>query len=389
LTAPPALPSALLDRVRALPGELEQFREMLLANLIMFGELPGPTFGEGERIRFLQQRFTECELDNCSVDELGNGVGVRRGREGRRNILVTAHADTPFPETVAHTLALDADRVTGPAVADNSLGLAVLATLPTVLDRLDIPLASNLVLLGASRSLGRGNLGGLRFFLGHQPMVLDAAVALEGVQLGRLNYSSLAQLGGEIRCEVAEERLAVGDHPGAIAVLSRVIDRLQALPLPREPATSLVLGSISGGSTYKSPARRATLRFSLRSESDEQVATLAELLDGIVDEESERAEAVLEFEVIARTNAWALADDHPLVGAGRSVAGALGIPVRAGCCSSAVASFLEHQVPGLTIGITTGRNLGQEDEEVDIAPMRRGLAQLIGLLMAIDGGACD
>ena len=57
------------------------------------------------------------------------------------------------------------DRVTGPSVADNSLGLAVLAAMPAVLERLGLSLRSTVLGLACSRGLGRGNLEGVRFFL--------------------------------------------------------------------------------------------------------------------------------------------------------------------------------------------------------------------------------
>ena len=43
----------------------------------------------------------------------------------------------------------------------------------------------------------------------------------------------------------------------------------------------------------------------------------------------------------------------------------------------------------MTIGITRGENLNQTDESVLIEPMFRGLAQVIGIIKAIDEGCCD
>ena len=53
--------------------------------------------------------------------------------------------------------------VTATRVADNGLGVAVLATLPLILEELGIELASNLVLLGTTRSFGRGDLASRAF----------------------------------------------------------------------------------------------------------------------------------------------------------------------------------------------------------------------------------
>lgn len=381
----------VLNQVRRLPPSLEGFREMLLANLVMIGEIPAPTFAESQRIEFLKQRFTECGLSNCSTDDAGNGLAVLPGSEARgRAVLLTAHADTPFSAAVPHTLTVDTQHVVGPAVADNSLGLAVLATLPTILEQLEIRLRSDIVLMGATRSLGRGNLAGLRFFLANNDLPITAGISVEGAQLGRLHYASLASLGGEIRCTVYQESDAEeGSQPSAIAELTEVINRIRALPLPEAPDTALVLGAVEGGTSYKTPAKSALLRFQLRSESGEVLADLERRIEGIVAEVSQDPGVEIRFEVIARTNAGGIPADHPLVIQTRRIMASLGIQPRSDRFSSTVSSFIEHHIPSITLGITRAHNLNQCDESVEIEPMLKGVAQLIGVLLTIDGGCCD
>ena len=45
--------------------------------------------------------------------------------------------------------------------------------------------------MGSARSLGRGDLEGLRFFLDNFKKPITAGVCIEGVKLGRLSYSSI------------------------------------------------------------------------------------------------------------------------------------------------------------------------------------------------------
>ena len=92
------------------------------------------------------------------------------GAESDGAILLVAHLDTLFPDGTEHITEVQPDRVVGASVADDSLGLAMLATLPHLLEHLGIALRSDLLLLGTTRSLGRGNLAGLRFFLENAPL---------------------------------------------------------------------------------------------------------------------------------------------------------------------------------------------------------------------------
>jgi len=377
--------SGLHEIVARLPSSLEGYREIILANLVMIGEIPAPTFHEQARIDFLQQRFTESGLQNVCCDEVGNGAAVLPGSEGNRNILVSAHADTPFPATIEHTLSLYPERVIGPGIADNSLGLSMIATLPMLLDFLDIQLRSNLILMGASRSLGRGDLAGLRFFLTNSSVPIAAGLSVEGVQLGRLNYASQASIDAEITCRIADVQGRGADRSSAVLVLNKVIQRLCELVGPDD----LVLGSVEGGTAFKTPARNAVLRIELQQNSNDKLTGLVRSIDAIVEDIAAQTGAQLRFEIIARSNAGGLHPQHPLVENARTILSALGVEPSKDCHSTAASCFNDQDIPGLVIGITRGHHLNQPDEEIEIEPVFSGIAQLIGLLMAVDGGCCD
>ena len=154
-----------------------------------------------------------------------------------------------------HTLTVHADQVSGPAVGDNALGLAVVVTLPVLLELLDIHLQSNLILMGSARSLGRGNLEGLHFFLSKTKIPIQAGICVEGIGLGRLSYQTIGMLRGEIECTVpAEYDWTRFGASGAIVTLNEVINRILEIPLPRRPRTTIVLGSVEGGQSFSSIA---------------------------------------------------------------------------------------------------------------------------------------
>ena len=130
----------ILSWVSTLPEQLTGIQETLIANLIMLSEIPAPTFEEAARVKLLLQRMLECGLEKVSTDEAGNGVGIIPGKDPERNILLVAHADSVYTEKADHTLSVLTDEIIGPGVSDNSLGMAVLATLPNILELLDIQL---------------------------------------------------------------------------------------------------------------------------------------------------------------------------------------------------------------------------------------------------------
>lgn len=365
-------------------------REVLLSNLVMVGEIPAPTYQEELRIKFIQNRFAEYDLQNASTDEKGNVVGILPGSEGERNILVTARVDTVFPATVDHTITVQPDFVSGPGAGDNALGLAVMVTLPILLELLDIDLKSNLVLLGASRSLGRGDLEGLRFFLGHTELPLRAGVDMVGFPLGRLSHDPIGVYRGEIFCAVPEEYdWARFGTIGAIAAMNEVINRILEIPLSKRPRTTIVLGSIEGGHGYSSIATSALLRFEVRTESEKMGEEICLLFEDIAAEVSSRAAAEVKVDIFARRKPGGIPYAHPLVRNARRIMRQLQIQPQQNPSSPEISAFIDQRIPAITIGITSGERPNEPDERVDIEPIFTGLAQLIGILLAIDGGLCD
>jgi len=365
-------------------------RETLLANLVMLGEIPAPTFKEEARVNFLMQRFSECGLTNTSSDECGNGFGIVPGKDRDRNILVHAHADTVFSERRDHTVSVHANRIVGPGIADNSLGLAVLTTLPTILESLGIELNAGLVLMGGARSLGRGDLEGIRFFLENNKMPLTAGICVEGVQLGRLSYASAGMLRGEVTCCVSEEYDWIRrGTTGAILVINEVINRILGIPLPRKPQTSIVLGSVESGAGFNIIPTEATLRFEVRSESSEIVQEIASELDDIMEDVRSQTAAEVTLDVVARREVAGLEIGHPLVKQTREIMSSFELTPHITPSISELSAMIAHNVPAVTLGITDGDHLHEQREAIQIDPIFTGLAQLIAVLLAIDGGFCD
>ncbi len=371
----------IFAHIRQLPKRVDRYRELLLANLLMISEIPAPVFDEQKRIAFIEQRFTECNLQNCSTDEMGNGLAILPGVEGKKTILVTAHADTPFPAAQNHTCRVDAGKIHGPGVADNSLGLAVLVTLPTILEGLGIPIRNDLLFMAATASLDHGNQGGLRFLLANSERKISSAISLEGAPLGRLQYRSMASLGAVISCQVNTKITNLG----AIDVLSSIISELHAMDLPEGDNTALVLGSINAGASYKIPARNGMLKFQIRSDLDKTVQDVATQIDAILDKYSQRDGISVYRDEIAGTVSGGLDSGHNFIKNTRRIMTLLGIEPQQNIFSAVISGYVEHSLPAICIGMTNGENINYPDEYVEIEPLMTGIAQLIGVLMIIDG----
>ena len=368
-------------------SDLKKIREIVLTNAVMVGEIPAPTFGEKERIRFLQDRFIEDNLESITIDEQGNGAAMIPGVTGKKNILLMAHADTVFDHKTDHAIAVDQETLVGPGIADNSLGLAVVASTSIILRTLEINLDANLILLGASGGLGRGNLKGLRFFLESTNTPIDAAVCVAGTELGRLSYHSVALLRGEIQVFLPKgydwERFGT---IGAIAHLNKVIQKMQNIRIPKDPQTSIILGAIRGGNAFNTIARKANLQFEVRSEDSEIVEEIHSEINEIIDEVSAFTETDISLDVIGSRQGGGLSYRHWMVKSVREILKQLSITPQIFPTVGSLGALIDQGIPGVTIGITRGNSIHEEEESIEIEPIYCGLAQLVGTLKSIDEG---
>ena len=380
----------LLNGVISIRDQVKDLREILLANLVMMGEIPAPTFGEEGRIRFFLDRFTEAGLDSISTDEVGNAFGFVRGSEGEKTILVAAHTDTVFNTAVDHTVRVESKRIFGAGVADNSLGCAVVASIPQILQHLGIKPKHNLLLMGVTRSLGRGDLAGIRFFLNNSKVPIDYGLFVEGAQLGRLSYSSMGMLRGEIHCTIPDEYdWTLFESSGAINILNEVITKMLAIPLPTKPKTTITFGFVNSGNSYNSVPTSGSLHFEVRSEQAGMVGELQNRLEEIADEVASNSQTEVRLEVIARRRPGGIEFSHPLTKVSKRIQESLGVTPKIEPSVGELSALIDKEVPGITIGITSASQMHSLKENIAIEPIFSGLAQLVGIIQAMDGGFCD
>lgn len=367
--------------------ELSTHRETLLANALMLGEIPAPPGGEAARTRFLAERFNGLSLQNVSIDEAGNVQAMIPGKTGERTIILAAHADTHITLRPDERLTINVtpEHLEGQGLADNTVGLACLLTIPELLERLNIQLDANLILLGHVNSLGSRDLAGLRFFLDNVPSPLHAGIVLEGINLGRLNHSCLGMVQADIRCRVHQSpgtRWEASEN--AIVIMHRVMRSILEIPVPQEPRTSIILGSLQSGKTYNRPPESARLRLEIRSEEPGKAREIRMRIQEIVQEISSTTASEIIINYPALRKPGGIPFSHSLVTAAREVMDELKVETLIGPSYSDLAALISHNIPAVTIGLTSAESLNEPEERVEIDPYLTGIAQTLGLLQRID-----
>lgn len=375
----------ILKKIPQLEKDLSASIPLVLSTLTMVSEIPSPSFKEEGRRDFVLDRFREMSLENCSSDEVHNALGMIPGTHGEKTILLVSHMDSYLPESVDHTVQVESDRITGAGVSENALGVAATTALPEILESLGIQLKSNLILMGSTRSLGKADLEGIRFFLDNSKVNIDAGICLEAIQLGRLSYSSIGMLRGEIRFKAHEEYdwTRFGSS-GIIIEMNEMINSILKIPIPSKPKTIISFRAIKGSSALTNILNQASLRFEIRSESDEMVESLIGKIRSLAEEMSAQSETKVDLEVLSQRHPGGILFSHPFNDAARKILKELGVKPIMSPSTSELSAFIAKGIPALTLGLTRGDQEAGEQEVLEISPLSKGLTQLIGVLLSID-----
>jgi tripeptide aminopeptidase len=372
---------------------MDHFFSRLLDLAVAIQQIPAPTFHEAERAGFVRARFDEENLQSVVIDSVGNvyaclasdrhppkAKSQTSGSDPGRPLIVSAHLDTVFPLTVGLNISREPERILAPGIGDNSLGVAGLFGLIWALRERGISLPGDLWLVANVCEEGLGNLRGMQAVVdrfGSEPL---AYIVVEGMALGQVYQRGLA---------VRRYRLSVqtaGGHawhdygqPSAIHELTALSTRIAAMQLPRSPRTTLNVGIISGGSSVNTIAADAMLELDLRSENAATLENVVNQVEQIVCS-AQKPDVVIALESIGRRPAGELPVEHQLVRLAQDCLRTVGIEARLNIGSTDANLPLSLGYPSITIGLTTGGSAHSVHEFINIAPLTKGVEQLVRLV---------
>jgi len=384
--------NTILKRIPAFVDKLKEIQEIIISNIVLIGQTPAPTSYEQARTEIFLDRLSDAQADYCATDDNNSPISIIKGNsEGSLPpIFVVAHLDTFMDADIDHNYIVRKASITGPGILDNSLGVGVLASLPVIFKHLDLKFESDIVLAGVPQSIGKGNLQGIRHLLDTWEGPIRGAVILEGEELGRLSYYSEGIIRGEITCNVT----ATGgwEHrykPNAIIILNKVIDEILAMELPLRPRARVIIGKINGGFKHGVIAYNARLGFEIQSDSEDMVRRMHAEIEDIVSGIGHENHINLELNIISNLTPATLRYKHPLVKSTVAIMKTLGLQPASDSSESELSIFLGKKIPAVTLGVTEGKNVHLENATMKINPMFTGIAQILGVIMAIDSGVCD
>jgi acetylornithine deacetylase/succinyl-diaminopimelate desuccinylase-like protein len=367
--------------------------ERVLDLAVEIQQIPAATFHEGKRAIFLSKYFHDMGASDAQLDDLGNVYSRIKGVGMNPAIVVSAHLDTVFPLGTDLTVRRAADKIYGPGIGDNSLGLAGLCGLYWALNQNNSKMNQNtnlggdIWLVANVGEEGLGNLIGMKAVVDRFRSDPLAYIVLEGMALGQIYHRGLG---------VKRYRISVhtkGGHswvdfgrPSAIHELADLVVKFNAISLPVVPRTSLNVGMITGGTSVNTIAAEASCELDLRSENAQELIKLSDHVLKLVEEANYRYQQAVKVkaEVIGERPAGEIPANHPLVSLGVDCYAANGIQAKLNIGSTDANEPLSRGLPAVCVGLTSGRGSHSKGEFIDTKPVSLGVGTLVDLIKAMD-----
>jgi tripeptide aminopeptidase len=355
--------------------------------------IPAPTFLEGERAAWFLEQFRNLGWD-ASVDRAGNVVAIFGENPF---VALTAHLDTVIAPRGKDDITVEADgRFRGPGVSDNGAGLAALLAIARALKCCPrIPdLRAGLALVANVGEEGEGNLAGMRHLCKQSPLgrKIEVFVVADGANTDYITTRAL----GSRRFEVTFT--GPGGHSWSdyglgnpVHALCRAVTLFAETRLDGLPKSAFNVGLIEGGSSVNAIAQTARAKVDIRSENNEKIEQLVELLSAAVDRardvENQRAAAgkvSAKVKEIGSRPAAVLPDNAPIIQYIKAVDAHLGVRSRPDCSSTDANIPLSMGVPAVAIG-AGGQGGGAHTTQEWFRPEGRdlGLKRILLLLVLL------
>ncbi len=356
---------------------------------IAIQQIAAPTFAERTRGQYVQSQMQALGLSDVAMDEVGNVYGCRRGTASGPGLLIAAHLDTVFPAGTDLSVRREGERIYGPGLGDNSLGVAGLLHLARALQQHDVPNERPIWFVANVGEEGMGDLRGMRAAVDRLASQIGAAIALEGGTHGHVIHEAI----GVRRYRISAT--AAGGHswqdfgaPSAIHALVRLATRLTHLHIPEGARSSYNIGVIEGGSSVNTIAQHASLLLDLRSVSSTALEQLiGQVEQVIVDSQAAETDVQIVLEMVGNRPAGRIARDHPLVQAAAAIHRKVGTATEYDVGSTDANIPLSRGIPAVCIGIGDGYNAHRLDEYIETKRIATGMQALLWLALAASSSA--
>ena len=275
-------------RVQAAMAHIVAIEPQSQRDLIELTEIPAPPFEEGARAQRFAEMLRAAGLSDVTIDNVGNAVGRRPGRDGSRTIGYSAHLDTVFPAATDVTVRFDGEKMYAPGIGDNSRGLVAVLGVLRAIQHAGIETEADLLFIGNVGEEGLGDLRGVKHLFRDGATKIDTLIVVDGGESGRVIYGGV----GSHRYRVtfngpgghSWSAFGLANPHHALGRAIRIFDENAPSVTSVGEKTSYNVGRIGGGTSVNSIPAESWMEVDIRSGSQARLDDIDAVLQAAVEQ---------------------------------------------------------------------------------------------------------
>jgi acetylornithine deacetylase/succinyl-diaminopimelate desuccinylase-like protein len=257
-----------------------------LKDHITLTEIPAPPFKEQKRAEKYREMLQAIGVDTIWIDKAGNVIALRKGKTGKKTVVIEAHLDTVFPEGTDVTVKHKGDTLLAPGIADDTRGLVVVSTVLKAMQKNKIITDADILFVGTTGEEGLGDLRGVKQLFNEGNRKIDSYISIDGSGMGSIIYGGV----GSHRYRVTYK--GPGGHSfGSFGLANPHNASARAIHYFINDAdtftkkgikTTYNIGMMGGGTSVNAIPFESWMEVDMRSENAERLAGIDKLLQAAI-----------------------------------------------------------------------------------------------------------
>lgn len=245
------------------------------SDLILLTEIPAPPFKETVRAEKFKSMLEDAGAEKVWIDEVGNVIGLRKGSEEGKVVVLDAHLDTVFPEGTDVTVTKKGDTLYAPGIGDDTRGLAMVIAALKAINKAEIKAKADILFIGSVGEEGLGDLRGVKHLFREGKDKIDSWISIDGGKIGRVNNAAL----GSVRYKAIFKgkgghswgAFGLANPHHALGVAIKEFSLQASEYTSKGPKTSFNVGRIGGGTSVNSIPFESWMEVDMRSVSADRL----------------------------------------------------------------------------------------------------------------------
>lgn len=255
--------------------------EQTIADMITLTEIPAPSFEEAEKGLVFAEMLRNAGADSVWIDEVGNVIALRRGKNSNKTIVIDAHLDTVFPIETDVTVKQKGDTLYAPGIADANRSLAMSIALMKTLANKNIRTTHDLWFVGSVGEEGLGDLKGMKHLFREGGHRIDAFIAIDGGGIDGIVNGGIGSLRYRVTFKGSGGHsygaFGIGNPHNALAnAISSFVPKADQFT-KEGIRTTYSVSVLGGGTSVNSIPYESWMLVDMRSESQDRLQGINEL----------------------------------------------------------------------------------------------------------------